>query len=152
MMQGWPDYHLCVSIGCAAVMLQVCVVVILVWEPLAAHEEHVLQVVAHSQHGKIRFCRADWHFPKCLRKVFSMASCFAQARMQVHIRQFQTEQAFAVDVQCVTLTHRHIFGIAEAPHANSHGGGSLQSPTQVLSMTVGEEASHWKFLCSHDVE
>ena len=72
--------------------------------------------------------------------------------MQVPIRQFQTEQAFAVDVQCVTLTHRHIFGIAEAPHANCHGGGSLQSPTQVLSMTVGEEASHWKSPYSHDVE
>ena len=45
---------------------------------------------------------------------------------------------------CVSHAHRHIFGIAEAPHTNSHGGGSLQSPAQVLSMAVRGRASHWK--------
>ena len=60
--------------------------------------------------------------------------------MRMSVRHSRTKQASTVGVLCVSHTHRHIFGITEAPHTNSHGGSSLQLPTQVLSMTAGERA------------
>ena len=45
--EGWNEqaHHLCIGIGRAPMAAEEGVVLIFIWERIAAHEQHVLQVV-----------------------------------------------------------------------------------------------------------